>query len=208
MKTLIMSDSHIGLPESNYPAVMDFFDLAQDRADELILLGDIFETWLNTWENITTQQPYKEAYEKLIETSRTVPVTITTGNHDYDLKRHIKNPNIIINDGFTRDNIRFEHGWKLDVLQLAASPLYEWILTHCPYLYQRYFYHPQKLKLSQNDLINDRARDDVEKQGYKMLVYGHLHTPFIDGKLVNCGDFVKHTSYIVIENENPKLKYI
>jgi UDP-2,3-diacylglucosamine pyrophosphatase LpxH len=210
MKTYLASDFHNGLPESRSQDILNFLDIVQDRADELILLGDIYETWANSWENIVTQEPYKTVHEKIIETSRIVPVSITAGNHDYDLKMHIKNPNIVINDGFTRDNIRYEHGWKLDVVQMAAYPYYGWILNYFPYIYQRYFYHPKKLMYSQNDLINDVARGYAKKNGYKMICYGHTHYPNVsdDKLLVNCGDMVKDATYVVLNDGKPELKFI
>jgi UDP-2,3-diacylglucosamine pyrophosphatase LpxH len=210
MKTYVFSDSHFGNEYSDYDSILKFFDLVQKDADELIGLGDIFDLWTNDFENISTQQPYKEAYEQLIETSRTVRTELVAGNHDYNIKKYIKNPNIIITPRFTRDNVHFCHGYEMDVLQLAAYPYYGWILLYCPYLYQKYFYHPKKLMYSQNDLINDIAREYAEKRGYKRIIYGHTHLPMIseDELLINPGDFVKHASYVVLDEGKPYLRNI
>lgn len=211
MKTYIASDMHIGYEESNYPAIMKFFDLVKNDADELILLGDTLDLWTNTIDNITSQEPYKSAYDALMEVSSTVPTIIVCGNHDYKLKKKIRNPNITVTNRFMRGTCKFMHGWEFDAMQKFASPLFECIMEFFPYIYQKYFYKPYTkyiLGVDGNILINITARDYAKKKGYTRIYYGHTHLPMIEGVLYNCGDMISHTSYIVLEDGNAELRYI
>ena len=162
MKSYFASDMHIGLEDSNYDAIMQFFELVRKDADELILLGDTLELWTNTFDNITTQEPYKSAYEALIKTAKEVPTIIVCGNHDYKLKEFIKDPAIIIKNRFERNKCKFLHGWEFDAMQQVAHPYFELIMEVFPYIYQKFFYKPPvgyKLSLDQNDVINTVARE-------------------------------------------------
>jgi UDP-2,3-diacylglucosamine pyrophosphatase LpxH len=208
MKIYLASDMHIGFEGSNYSAIMEFFELVQNDATELILLGDIFELWTNTYDNSTNKEPYKSAYDSLMKTSSRVPTTIVCGNHDYNLRKFIRNPNIRIEDRFTRGKCRFMHGWEFDATQVTAFPFFETIMEVFPSIYQKYFYKPQedrKLALSQNDITNAVAKEYAQKREFKYLFYGHTHEPSIDGSLVNCGDFVEHATFVIIKDDGVEL---
>ena len=200
MKIYLASDMHIGIDDSNYPAILDFFKLVQSDGDELILLGDTFDLWLNSFNNITTREPYKAAYDALMKTSSRVPTTMVCGNHDYDLRNHLRNPNIKIEDRFTRGTCRYMHGWELDALQVTASSAYVFMLELFPYFYQKYIYKPrdQRYGLTHNDITNAFAKKYVKDKGFSYILYGHTHEPMIEGPLLNCGDFVEHASFITI----------
>ena len=211
MKQYLCSDLHIGLENSDIPKIIEFFNLVQRDADELIIVGDCLDTWINTFENITTQEPYKIAYDKLIETASKVQTTIICGNHDYNIGQFIKDPNIIITNGFTRDNIRYEHGHIYDLPQVIASPLFEWIILLFPYIYQRFFKGPSQIIDNSPEYhdrcvrYHNRIREVIADKDYSYFVCGHSHDGLIDDRLLDCGDFVLNATYIVLENGTPKL---
>ena len=203
MKSYFASDMHIGLEDSNYPAIMEFFELVRADGDELILLGDTLDLWTNTFDNITTKEPYKSAYESLIKTAASVQTIMVCGNHDYKLKKFVKDPNIIIKNRFDRNKCKFLHGWEFDALQQVAHPYFELIMEVFPYIYQKYFYKPPvgyALELDQNSMINNIAGEYALKKGYSHIIFGHTHEPMIQGSLLNCGDFVTHASYIIVKD--------
>jgi len=203
MKIYLASDMHIGYEDSNYSAIMDFLELVRVDADELILLGDTLDLWTNKIENITSQEPYKAAYDKLMKVSSVVPTTMVCGNHDYKLKKYIRNPNITIEKRFTRGTCRFMHGWEFDAMQVAASPLFECIMECFPYIYQKFFYKPNskyKLSIDGNRIINNTAREYAKKKGFSHILYGHTHLPMIDKELINCGDMIEHSTYIILRD--------
>lgn len=201
MRIYIASDMHIGSEDSNYPAILEFLDRVKVDADELILLGDTLELWTNTMQNITTQEPYKTAYDAIMDIGSTIPVTMLCGNHDYNLKGKVSNKKIKVRKHLVRDKCLFTHGWEFDAAQVVASPLFLYILTYVPYIYQKYIHKPEnKYTLFQdgNKRIDRAARDLAKKKGYEHIFFGHTHVPKIDGPLINCGDMVRNASYIVI----------
>lgn len=211
MKIYLTSDLHIGLENSNYPKIIEFFNLVQKDADELIIVGDCLDVWVNTFKNITTQEPYKTAYDKLIETTSKVKTTLICGNHDYNLRQFIKNQNIKITNGFTRDNIRYEHGHRYDLPQLIASPFFEWIIVLFPYIYQRFFKGPSQIIDNPPEYhdrcvrYHNKVREVIADNNYSFFVCGHSHDGLIDDRLLDCGDFVLNATYIILEDGKAKL---
>jgi len=52
MKIYCASDMHIGYERTNYPKIEEFFNIAREDADELILCGDIFDLWRYPYDKI------------------------------------------------------------------------------------------------------------------------------------------------------------
>lgn len=212
MKTYIASDFHIGHPYANYPRILDFFDLVKKDADELILLGDVFDLWVRDIEDIRTRDPMKSCYKALLDTAVDIPTTIVWGNHEYQLAKKLSDPNITITDSFTRNGIYYTHGWRFDAQQRIGYSLYGWIIEIYPVLYQKYFNTPFKIIENESkpspyyDNIHSIAKKYIEENNLKYLVMGHTHNPKIDGKLIDCGDFIDSLSFVVFENGTPCLK--
>lgn len=211
MKTYIASDFHIGSDDSNYKAISEFFDLVKKDADELILVGDTLELWTNSIENIQSIEPYKSAYEKLLETALIVKTIVVCGNHDYNIKKYLKKYGIEVHRNYTRDNVMIIHGWELDLMQVFAYPYFRLILEYFPYIYQKFLYkrHLYNRGLwSYNNIIKENALKYIKKNKYSHLIYGHTHEPYIDGCVLNCGDMVTNKSYIVIDDGDAYLRSI
>ena len=212
MKTYISSDLHIGFEESNYPKIVEFFDIVKNDADKLILIGDIFDLWRCPVETIVGEEPYKTAYEAIVSTAHRVPTRIVFGNHDYNLQRKMNVPYVTVSDDFVDDNIFFCHGWRFDVLQRFGSFAYMWLVDRFPYLYQRFFRSPSRIprgEYARADLttkIHDEARRFINKHTFSYLAMGHTHDPVIDGKLIDAGDMIDSLSYVVIEDGVPELR--
>lgn len=209
MKIYVCSDWHLGYEHTNYPKIKEILELVQTDADQLILCGDIYDLWRCEINEITTQEPMKSCHETLVETTQKVPTTIVWGNHDYDLWKKTKLFNV--RDDFVQDGIYFAHGWRWDAEQRFGYPLYGWLVELFPYIYQRFFKTPFEIidnkdqYTKQIDLICKSARRFIEKKGYKYLVFGHTHFPMLEGKLVNCGDFINDASYVIIVDGTPYL---
>lgn len=211
MKLYIASDFHIGYEESNYPAIMAFLDIVEKDADEFIMLGDVLDLWRNDYKTIIAQEPYKSAYEKLIKTSKVVPTTIVRGNHDYNIKKHMKESTITIKDRFVRDGVCFMHGWEIDIVQLPFEPILEKIIDYFPMIYKKFIYKSRDKRmyeLNGDDLVLAAARKLIAKKKYKALIFGHTHAPLIEGNVYNCGDMVNNTSYITVEDGKLSLMYL
>lgn len=204
------SDWHLGNEEANYPKIHSFLKLAREKADRIVLCGDILDLWVNYYSAITSQEPMKSCYDDLIQTSKEIPVVYIRGNHDYN----VKIPGLNIVDNYLQDGIYFTHGHQFDGVQFLGYPFYNSIAEYFPSIYQRFFRTPFET-ISENNLYTEQVRviEEVatrfmEKKGYKGLVFGHTHFPKIKGGFVNCGDFVDSCSYAVIEEGIPSLKRI
>ena len=96
-----MSDAHIGA-SGNEEKVCQFFQMAKQDADRLILNGDILDLWRAPWDEIQSSAAYKE----LIMTVQVVPTVIVRGNHDFYLTES-QVPGAMIVDEFE------ENGWYI-----------------------------------------------------------------------------------------------
>lgn len=211
MKTYIASDLHIGYEDSNYEAINQFLDIVNDDAGELILLGDVLDLWRNTFDNISTEEPYKTSYEKLIRLSYTVPTTIIRGNHDYNIKRYIKGSKIKFRRRVVKNNIMLIHGWEFDVKQVALSPFFLHIAQIFPHIYQKFFYKPRctlRYSFDYENTIAGVAEKYAEKCGYRYVIFGHQHIPYVRSNIINCGDMVEHKSYVVIDGNDVELRVL
>lgn len=221
MKIYCASDLHLGYERTNYDAIGAFFDLVKSEADELVLCGDTFDLWRYPVDKIgkSTLPGFNKCLKKLEDLGDIVPITVIPGNHDYALKTVWKDAgkyNLEIKDEYIRENIYYTHGWKFDVQQRKYSWAFGWLVTQYPYLYQRYFRKPSSMGLTLNDAgmpeaklaIRKAANDFAIKRGYTRIVIGHTHIPGIQGRVIDCGDFVDSCSYYIIENGVPELKYI
>lgn len=224
MKTFCASDLHLGYEHTNYDKVCKFLDLAESKSDDLILCGDIFDLWRYPIAKIdeTTMVGFKEALNSLKEVSKKIPIKIILGNHDYNLdkvwnKNLRKDYNVEIKNDITdyQGSIYFTHGWQFDVRQRLGSFAYGWLVTSFPYIYQKWFKKPSQMGLTKSDSpykMSKRVHNEAEKFAIKnnlnYIVMGHTHIPTVLNHVIDCGDFIDSCSYVIIENKEPKIKFI
>ena len=90
MKIYCASDLHIGYEKTNYKKIIEFFKLAEESADKLILCGDILDLWRNPIENIKTDRKCKGAFNALRSLAESMDITYVWGNHDYKVGKKWK----------------------------------------------------------------------------------------------------------------------
>jgi UDP-2,3-diacylglucosamine pyrophosphatase LpxH len=209
MKIYLASDLHLGHENANYPKIIEFFNIVQKDGDKLIILGDLLDLWVSDFSTITTQEPMKSTWEKLIETTKKVSTTIVFGNHDFELSKYTQE--ITIEDEFELENMYFAHGWRWDFEQQIGSPFYGEINDYFHIIYQNYLKTPFKV-IDAPDQYSDYiaavtaiATKFAENSKYNWVFWGHTHFPEIRGKLVNCGDFISSGSYVILEDGNPTI---
>ena len=219
MKIYCASDMHIGYECTNYPKIEEFFNIAREDADELILCGDIFDLWRYPYDKIlnTVKPHFKDVMSDLKQTAAEVHTTIIPGNHDYNLMKLWKNYreyNVSMAESIEKEGIYFCHGWNFDLMQRLGSFSYGWLVLKFPYIYQRFFKKPSQL-LSRNDephpliiATHKEANQYAYTHNLDYVVMGHTHVPVIQDKLINCGDFIDSTSYVILDDGVPELKYI
>ena len=224
MKTFCASDLHLGYESTNYDKICKFLDLAESKSDDLILCGDTFDLWRYPVTKIdkTTMIGFKEALNALKEVSKEISVKVIPGNHDYNLdkvwdKNTRKDYSFKITSNIVdyENSIYFTHGWEFDVCQRFGSFAYGWLVTEFPYIYQKWFKKPSQVISTKNDSqygVSIRVHKEAEKfaikNNFKYIVMGHTHIPTILNHVVDCGDFIDSCSYIIIENKEPKMKFI
>lgn len=214
MKIYCASDFHIGYEHANYTKIEEFFDLVNDKADKLILCGDILDLWRCPIDRMKREKPMKSAFEALLATARDVPTVYIWGNHDYNVSNEVREirESIKVSDDFVSKNIYYCHGWRFDLQQRLGYLLYGWLVKRFPYLYQLFFKKPFEIEENEKEytelsrMIHDEARRHIKPKKVKYLIMGHTHDPIEEAKLYDCGDMVDSLSYIVIENGVPKLK--
>jgi len=209
-KTYCSSDWHLGNECCDFPKILQFLELVQRDGSELILIGDVFDLWLLEFNEIITTEPYKSVYNVLLSVAEKHPIIYIIGNHDVEIASFIKNKNIVIVNSFFRDNILFIHGHQFDLEMQIASPFFRSITKYFPKIYQFFFKTPAQIidKPEYGDRCIDyhnAIRVEIAKKNYSYLVCGHSHNPLQNGKLIDCGDMVNHSTFVLFEDGKPTL---
>jgi UDP-2,3-diacylglucosamine pyrophosphatase LpxH len=209
MKIYCASDLHIGYEQSNYPKIEEFFNIVKENADELILCGDVFDLWRCPFNQIKTER--SSTYNALLSVSKKVPTTVIWGNHDYKLWKKVRLP-FRITDDFVSNNIYFCHGWRFDMNQRLGRILYGWLLNKFPSLYQSFLKKPSEMKMNEMEYtalskkVHESVKNYIQEKDLNYLIMGHTHDPVADGKLFDCGDMIDSLSYVVIDDDVPRLE--
>jgi predicted phosphodiesterase len=83
MRTLIISDLHLGDARYNYDHIINV--LSTQDYDELIINGDFVDLWLCNFKDIRSHVVFR----KIVEISKNKPTIWIRGNHDSDIVKHI-----------------------------------------------------------------------------------------------------------------------
>jgi len=212
MKIYCASDFHIGYDHDGYEKIDQFFEIAKEKADMLILCGDILDLWRCPIEKIQNDKKYKFTYKALLSTIKDVQTKYIWGNHDYKLQKILKIDAEIMDEDDI-DSIYYCHGWRFDIQQRAGHFLYGWLMSRFPYFYQKFIETPFYIKVEADldrykllsKLIHEEAERFRKKKGFKYLVMGHTHEPLGKGKVFDCGDMIDSFTYVVITDGVPKL---
>jgi len=212
---------HLGYEYTNYSKVCEFFELARQEADQVVLIGDTFDLWRYPVANIstTTMPGFLAALEQMKLTGAQIPVIVIPGNHDYNLKnvwKDVEDYNVQVKDEYTLPNGMYcTHGWQFDVLQRAFSWAYDWLVTRFPYLYQVFFRKPSRMGLPKADKPNAKinrvhgeAASHAFEHEHRAVIMGHTHHPgvFMDGMVIDCGDFVDSCSFAIVDGNKITIK--
>lgn len=205
MKTVIISDLHVGSCDSDHKAILSF--LLTIECDQLILDGDVWELWDKDADEI------KEQHGCIVERIMMLmilgkKVIYTEGNHDNKDPKHPVIVHLQQKKSFEfEDNgkkILVIHGHQFD------SFLWRWFQislfyigkVFCALLGKPYRYIHKSSKSAAAKL----KRQVIEKyQGkYDVVVVGHTHAPEYEKsgsfEFANSGDWKGSNSYIVIED--------
>jgi UDP-2,3-diacylglucosamine pyrophosphatase LpxH len=217
MKTLIMSDLHIGSKGCQTDSILEL--LKDDSYDRYILVGDIIDGWLfKKYKKFSYQ--HTKVIRRLLKLSKNKEIIWISGNHDEFLRKYtpVEIGNIKVVDEFIEGDVWYCHGDKYDgIIQMRWLGVLGSIGYDLAIVIDRFLkrfnkktslskYLKDNVKAAVSFLIdyeNEMARQ-AKKRKCNIVVCGHIHNP--DSKIIddviylNCGDWVENCSYIVLEN--------
>jgi len=113
MKTLVISDTHIGSKGCQTDLILEL--LKDNSYERYILVGDIIDGWLFT-KYKKFSYDHARVIRRLLKLSKNKEIIWISGNHDEFLRKYtpIELGNIKVVDEYTENGIWFCHGDKYD----------------------------------------------------------------------------------------------
>ena len=230
MKTLLISDLHIGFKYSRASDILDV--LNNETFDKLILVGDIFDI------SAMMRRPYWDKHhtavtKKILKLAKKMEVIYVIGNHDYPLMHILENTNKLAGIQIFREytyksggkTIHCIHGDQFDSLSKKAmfigDFLYYTVLklnsvihfVRSKFGYTRWSFSKWCKDKVKNVIHSAFSIEDklLSIPDVDVVVYGHTHMPYVKpGKvtLVNTGTFVEIATYVIEEDGEFELKEV
>lgn len=228
MKTVILSDCHIGSEEANYRDVNRF--LRHLICDRLILAGDFFDLWDMSVPDIRRRFADTMSLLRQLVVGGT-HVDYIMGNHDEDyLKKPVMATDLLV--PMISADLELDDGRKVAVIHgHEFDPIFKKCYTLSRVLAWINRTARKVLGLSAKsfkkktctdlrgqkysdtvDKIHKSAQEAYQKLGYDVLVMGHTHAPTFRIRrgltidFYNAGDWKWSNTYVEIEGNNIELK--
>jgi len=226
IKTLFISDVHLGNPNSQPKKLLEVFKLYE--FENLYIIGDFIDmTYLKR--HFYWNQDHSLVIQKVLRYSRKsdIKVTILSGNHDYFLRNLIDEGNINIGNIKISDKEIYTTIKGEKILIVHGDCFDGFIKTH-PFLYWlgdnsyelsmklnkiinffrklcklQYWSLSAYLKTKVKDVIKflteykKQSLIEVKNNDCDSIMMGHTHSPCIEPKYYNTGDWVESCSYII-----------
>jgi len=225
MKTLVISDIHLGSPlVDNKLELMRLIKL--DEYDTIILNGDIFDVWEESFDNILLGN---FDFVKLIQRlSLEKTIYFIMGNHDPHISEIKKvfpdiivlteliiDEDILIIHGDQFDNLVTKYSWFAKILFIPNWICERLFNFNLKASFREFFYSisNKKDKPYFAKLIGDIEKEAVwyYKEQCKYLIMGHTHTPkIVEGEectYINCGDIIRNKICLEFD-EDKNFKFI
>jgi UDP-2,3-diacylglucosamine hydrolase len=221
MRVALLSDAHLAGPDDpNQARLLAFLDgLAVDR---LCLLGDIFQHWWHF-----AGAPFA-AYRPVVDALRRFPLTFVPGNHDFHAPAFFRDRlgatvATVVEEEWDGLPVHLAHGDEVD--RSVGYRTLSTVLRGRPFaalvdglgpdrawrFLGRIAGHPAgspdpALCAAQQA----RARAILARRG-GLVAFGHTHAPGLhalrEGVYVNLGDWVRHHTWLLVEDGVPSLRH-
>lgn len=223
MKTLVISDVHIGSKGCKTEKVLDL--LKDESYERYILVGDIIDGWLfKKYKKFSYD--HTKVIRRLLKLSKDREIIWIAGNHDEFLRKYLplELGNIKVVDEWVEYGTWFCHGDKFDgIVQLKwlgmlGSLGYDLAISLDMILKKLGLKRSLSKFLKNNvkaavsfmvDFENEMIRQ-AKKRNCDTVVCGHIHTPadkIINGvRYLNTGDWVENCSYITYYSQHGSFK--
>ncbi|MFI5253636.1 MAG: UDP-2,3-diacylglucosamine diphosphatase [Bacteroidota bacterium] len=231
-----ISDAHLGLGDKTQDKekerrLIDFFDAIMRDANQLFILGDLFDAWIEY--RTVIPKGHHRLLTKLEDlTLHGISVHYLAGNHDFwmrdffqkelGIKTYLEPIETKIDekrfylhhgDGFANN----DGGYRLlkKVLRNpAAIWLYTWIHPDIGYGIARSTSQKSRTHTSVKDYGEDdgmvKSASKIIQSGIDIVIMGHRHRPLYqkidNGIYVNLGDWMEFNTYAIFSNGNIELK--
>ncbi len=228
-RIVFFSDAHLGMPgdtEEHVERVAAFLRSLEGRVSHIYILGDLFDFWFEYASVVPNIAPsvVLELYN-LVRSG--VEITLFCGNHDYWLGPYLTDSIglSVVEDGKVVEHqgrrlymhhgdglYPDDHGYRIlkKVLRSKIS-IFLFRLLHPDFA--------RKLAMisskSSRTLLAPPKKDEIFAElfrkiaderlhgGYDAVIYGHSHVKMLEkrekGIMVLLGDWVRHNSYLVLE---------
>lgn len=236
MTTLFVSDLHLEAERPDIGAqFINFLKTDAREADDLYILGDLFEAWVGDDDPNTHYSQIKSAIRKVVDGG--IPVYFMHGNRDFMIGRQfanetgveiLKDPYPVTmygqkallshGDALCIDDVQYQRVRKMTrdpdwQASMLAKPLKERLRIAEEARRQSL---EQTLNLSMNimDVNEDEVRRVITEHGVDVLLHGHTHRPGIHtidlgnrrAKRIVLGDWYTQGSVLRWDLRGPKLE--
>lgn len=239
-KIYFASDFHLGAPDEQSSRereklVVSWLDMVKEDADEIFLVGDIFDFWFEY--KTVVPRGYVRLLGKIAEIADSgIPVHWFTGNHDMWIFDYLPNE---LGITLYRDPIEREwngkkffigHGDGLGpgdkgykfIKKVFRSKLSQWLFARLhPNLgigLANYFSNTSRNSGSddriflgeENEWLIIYCKEVLQKQHFDYFIFGHRHLPLnieLPGNSIyyNLGDWMDYQTYLEFDGEECRL---
>jgi UDP-2,3-diacylglucosamine pyrophosphatase LpxH len=192
-RTVFISDVHLGSKHSKANKLLTF--LQSVHCDTLFLVGDLFDS-----PGIALPVEHKLVLEHILRRSSVTTIIYVPGNHDKifrDLTGQFANMEIVLSTAYILANgktMLITHGDEWDWID--TGPLLHLIDRKLPYP----LWECGRVLLKgfmRRHVAAFEKRALKARNGYDMILCGHVHQPALKEQYANAGDWVKHCTAIV-----------
>lgn len=225
MRYAILSDLHVGDPGSAAlgPDFHKFLDHLEETHDEIILLGDTFETLFPVLPWGAAQELQRIRQIPAFARFFSPPYTLVYGNHDRVLKEECNSPASIDRES-DQWRIHLLHGHELEPIfrnrvSTFLSELYMWAafrlkLVGLPALFNLGYAYDRRQNMDSGGAHQVEFADSaIVRNGYNVVVMGHIHIArhvvFPSGAhFLNCGDCLSRMMYASIDTRSQQASLV
>ena len=225
IRTLFISDVHLGSSKSQADKLLEV--LKNYEYENLIIVGDFIDLTSLKKKFYWNQDHSTVIQKILRSSRKGVKVTYILGNHDYYLRGLIKEEDMNIGDITLCDEMYYEtlkgekiyicHGDQFDgfirlhpflyilgdwayELSFKINKIYNFIRKSFGMEYWSLSAYLKSKVKNAISFVNDfkiLSIKKLEEVGCDSIMIGHIHTPAIEERYYNCGDFCESCSYLI-----------
>ena len=225
VRTLFISDVHLGSSKSQADKLLEV--LKNYEYENLVIVGDFIDLTSLKKKFYWNQDHSTVIQKILRSSRKGVKVTYILGNHDYYLRGLIKEEDMNIGDITLCDEMYYEtlkgekiyicHGDQFDgfirlhpflyilgdwayELSFKINKIYNFIRKSFGMEYWSLSAYLKSKVKNAISFVNDfkiLSIKKLEEVGCDSIMIGHIHTPAIEERYYNCGDFCESCSYLI-----------